>query len=55
MNDGSVTENNQIISEHFNNFFVNVFPILAKCIPKINKSPLEHMGNRVTESIYKTL
>ena len=52
MSDGSVTENKQIISENFNDFFVNVGPTLAKCIPKIDKSPLEHMGNRVTESIY---
>ena len=52
MNDGSITENKQIISENFNDFFVNVGPTLAKCIPKIDKSPLEHMWNRVTESIY---
>ena len=32
--------------------FVNVGPTLAKGIPKINKSPLEHMGNGVAESIY---
>ena len=52
MSDGSVTENKQIISENFNDFFVNVGPTLAKCIPKIDKSPLQHMGNRVTEPIY---
>ena len=38
MSDGSVTENKQIISENFNDFFVNVGPTLAKCIPKIDKS-----------------
>ena len=52
MNDSNITENKQIIAENFSDFFVNVGPTLAKCIPEINKSPLEHMGNRVTESIH---
>ena len=52
MSNGSVTDNKQIIYENFNDFFVNVGPTLAKCIPKIDMSSLEHMKNRVTESIY---
>ena len=55
MSDGSVTENKQTISENFNDFFVNVGPTLAKCIPKIDKSPLEHMGNRLNHVIHEEI
>ena len=54
MSDGSVTKNKQFFSENFNDLFVNVGPTLAKCIPKIDKFPLEHMENSVIESIHLT-
>ena len=36
-NDGSITDDNRVISESFNNFFINIGPILAKSI-SITKS-----------------
>ena len=42
----------KIISEKFNDFFINVGPNLAKAIPKINKTPLYSMKNKIIESMY---
>ena len=33
-------------------WLVHIGPTLAKSIPKVNKSPLSYMGNRLNESIY---
>ena len=38
-----ITEDGQVISDKFNNFFVNVDTTLAKNIPHSNKSPTEYM------------
>ena len=38
-----ITEDGQVISDKFNNFFVNVGTTLAKNIPLSNKSPIEYM------------
>ena len=32
--------------------FLNIGPTLAKSIPRINKSPLSYLGNRLAESTY---
>ena len=50
--DNLITSDKNIICNKFNDFFVNIGPTLAKSIPKVNKSPLRYMGNRLTESIY---
>ena len=50
--DNLITSDKNIICNKFNDFFVNIGPTLAKSIPKVNKSPLSYMGNRMTESIY---
>ena len=42
----------KLISNKFNDFFINIGPTLAKSIPHVNKSPLSYLGNRLTESIY---
>ena len=47
-----ITSDNEIISNKFNDFFINIGPTLAKSIPRVNKSPLSYLGNRLTESIY---
>ena len=47
-----ITSDNKLISNKFNDFFINIGPTLAKSIPRINKSPLSYLGNRLTESIY---
>ena len=43
---------NELISNKFNDFFINIGPTLAKLIPHVNKSPLSYLGSRLTESIY---
>ena len=43
---------NEIISNKFDDFFINIGPTLAKSIPRINKSPLSYLGIRLTETIY---
>ena len=53
--DNLITSDKNIIRDKFNDFFVNTVPMLAKSIPKINKSHLSYMGNRLTESIYLEL
>ena len=47
-----MTTDNELISNKFNDFFINIGPTLAKSIPHVNKSPLSYLGNRLTESIY---
>ena len=47
-----ITSDNELISNKFNDFFINIGPTLAKSIPRINKSPLSYLGNRLTETIY---
>ena len=42
----------KVISESFNNFFINIGPTLAKSIPFIDKYPLNSMENRLLESLY---
>ena len=52
LNDGSTTDNKKIISDKFNDFFINVGPSLAKSIPNVNKTPLYCMNNKILESMY---
>ena len=52
--DGEMTSDKKVISEKFNDFFVNVGPTLAKKIPLIDKSPLSYLHYRVNESIFLT-
>ena len=51
-NDGTVTDDKEIISESLNNFFINIGPTLVKSIPCINKPPLGSMRDMIMESIY---
>ena len=47
-----ITSDKELISNKFNDFFINIGPTLAKSIPCVNKSLLSYLGNRLTESIY---
>ena len=47
-----ITTDNELISNTFNEFFINIGLTLAKSIPHVNKSPLSYLGSRFTESIY---
>ena len=38
--------------EHFNSFFANIDPTLAKDIPKSNRHVESFLGDRVTDSIF---
>ena len=52
LSDDSITSDKMVISENFNEFFVNVGYNLAKRIPNVNVSPRDFMGDRLIESIY---
>ena len=52
LNDGTITENKQVISDRFNDFFVNVGPTLAKAIPQVKNNPVSFMGNKIEQSIF---
>ena len=47
-----ITSHNELISNKFYDFFINIGPTLAKSIPRINKSSLSYLGNCLTETIY---
>ena len=40
------------ISEHFNDFFINIGPNLAKLIPHVKKVPMAYMGDVVQVTIF---
>ena len=52
LSDGTTTKNKKVISETFNEFFINVGPNLSKAIPHIEKSHLYCMGEKIRESIF---
>ena len=51
INNKIVTDTN-VISDSFNNFYVNIGPDLAKQIPKCDKDPLSYIPNNVRGSIF---
>ena len=53
MKNGSIISGNMNIAEHFNSFFANVGPTLAKGIPKSDRHVESFLGDRVTH-LYKT-
>ena len=44
LNDESFTTDGSIISNTFNDFFINIGPNLAGKIPSVGHSPIEYMG-----------
>ena len=48
---GSVTENKLLISNKFNDFFINIGPNLAKKNPDLGVNPLTHMGPPTSQTI----
>ena len=50
--DNSITNDKYIISENFNDFFVNVGHNLAKHIPNVGIFPRNFMGYRVLQAIF---
>ena len=49
---GSTTTDRMSISEHFNGFFINIGPNLAKLIPHVKKVPMAYMGDAVQDTIF---
>ena len=52
LSDGSITSDKHMISERFNDFFVNIGNSLSKGIPVVNTSPTAYMGERLLCSIF---
>ena len=52
ISDGSTISNKQMISEKFNDFFINIGPSLADKITKQDKSQLFYLGNKLENSIF---
>ena len=52
ISDGSTISNKQMISEKFNDFFINIGPSLADKITKQGKSPAFYHGNKIESSIF---
>ena len=54
LNDGSLTENKTVISNEFNELFVNIGPNLAKKIPQLSIDPLNYIRGPQRESIFSS-
>ena len=52
LNDGCTTDDKNLISNRFNEFFVNIGPNLANCIKRQNKTPQEYMKYIIINSLY---
>ena len=52
LDNGSFTTDGYVISNKFNDFFINIGPNLAANIPKQNRSPLDLMDQPLLNSIY---
>ena len=52
LNNGSFTTDGYVISNKFNDFYINIGPNLAANIPKQNLSPLDFMDQPLLNSIY---
>ena len=50
--DGSDTENKTLISNKFNDFFINIGPNLAKNIPDLGINPLKYMSAPASHTIF---
>ena len=55
LNDESMISDKSVISNRFNEFFVNIGPNLAKMIPIQNVSPLQFMDDPTVNSIFLSL
>ena len=52
LSNGSATTDKKSISEHFNAFFINVGPNLAKSIPCVTKMPMTYLNDAIQETIF---
>ena len=52
LSDGKIVSDRTTISKHFNEFFLNVGPNLAKTIPKMDTDPKFYMGESIKKSLF---
>ena len=52
LNDGSIISDKSAIANRFNEFFTNVGPTLAICIPKVDKERKSYLCKITQESFY---
>ena len=52
LSNGSVTTDKMSVSEHFNDFFINIGPNLAKSIPHVKRMPMSYLGDALQEIIF---
>ena len=52
LSDGKIVSDKTTISKHFNEFFLNVGPNLAKTIPKMDTDPKFYMGESIKKSLF---
>ena len=50
LSDGKIVSDKTTISKHFNEFFLNVGPNLAKTIPKMDTDPKFYMGESISKA-----
>ena len=52
LSDDTLITDQSVISEKFNDFFINVGPNLAEKIPPQNSTPEQYLGNPITNTIF---
>ena len=52
LNNGCIISDKKAVSEHFNDFFINVGLILARKIPNVGKLPKDFLGQIVEGSLF---
>ena len=52
LSNGSITTDKMSVSEHFNDFFINIGPHLAKSIPHVKRMPMSYLGDALQETIF---
>ena len=55
LSDDTITSNKSLISEKFNDFFINIGPTLAEKIPSQTSTPEEYLGSKITNSIFLSI
>ena len=51
---GNLTEDSEIVADHFNNYFANVGSDLAKKIPNCVENPIDYLKGRQADSMFFT-
>ena len=52
LSNGSITTDKMSVSAHFNDFFINIGPNLAKSIPHVKRMPMSYLGDALQKTIF---